>query len=183
MHKLLVRAKEEEGRRRLRSFTSDTIDNPELVCVIEVCIPHERNSVFGAAMPIRSIPFLFFSFLFFHVCMIGDQAFFPHVVQIHGGFSSRFNLLCFMVAIFPGFSLVFITRHEKTRYVFFSQGQSENPDETSMQMRIILTTMYIETFIVQSIGTNPCSWCRCFATGHTINFVLPKCAFFSYSED
>nr|BAD35294.1 hypothetical protein [Oryza sativa Japonica Group] len=40
------------------------------------------------------------------------------------------------------------------------EGQSENPDETSMQMRIILTTMYIETFIVQSIGTNPCSWCR-----------------------
>uniref|UniRef100_A0A0E0PXX8 Uncharacterized protein n=1 Tax=Oryza rufipogon TaxID=4529 RepID=A0A0E0PXX8_ORYRU len=92
---------EEEGRRRLRSFTSDTTDNPELVCVIEVYIPHERNS-----------------------------------------------------------------------------GQSENPDATSMQMRIILTTMYIETFIVQSIGTNPCSWCRCFATGHTINFFLPKYAFF-----
>lgn len=110
------------------------------------------------------------------------RPFFPHAVQIHGGFSSRFNLLCFMVAIFPGFSLVFITRHEKTRYVFFSQGQSENPDAASMQMRIILTTMYIETFIVQSIGTNPCSWCRCFATGHTINFFLPKYAFFFHIQ-
>lgn len=110
------------------------------------------------------------------------RPFFPHAVQIHGGFSSQFNLLCFMVAIFPGFSLVFITRHEKTRYVFFSQGQSENPDAASMQMRIILTTMYIETFIVQSIGTNPCSWCRCFATGHTINFFLPKYAFFFHIQ-
>uniref|UniRef100_A0A0D9YX17 Uncharacterized protein n=1 Tax=Oryza glumipatula TaxID=40148 RepID=A0A0D9YX17_9ORYZ len=27
------------------------------------------------------------------------------------------------------------------------EGQSENPDAASMQMRIILTTMYIETFI------------------------------------
>lgn len=110
------------------------------------------------------------------------RPFFPHAVKIHGGFSCRFNLLCFMVAIFPGFSLVFITRHEKTRYVFFSQGQSENPDAASMQMRIILTTMYIETFIVQSIGTNPCSWCRCFATGHTINFFLPKYAFFFHIQ-
>uniref|UniRef100_A0A0E0HQY8 Uncharacterized protein n=1 Tax=Oryza nivara TaxID=4536 RepID=A0A0E0HQY8_ORYNI len=91
---LLVRAKEEEGRRRLRSFTSDTTDNPELVCVIEVYITHERNS-----------------------------------------------------------------------------GQSENPDATSMQMRIILTTMYIETFIVQSIGTNPCSWCRSLLTAK-LNFSL-----------
>ncbi|EEE69432.1 hypothetical protein OsJ_28818 [Oryza sativa Japonica Group] len=40
------------------------------------------------------------------------------------------------------------------------EGQSENPDAASMQMRIILTAMYIETFIVQSTGTNPCSSCR-----------------------
>uniref|UniRef100_A0A0E0J6D9 Uncharacterized protein n=1 Tax=Oryza nivara TaxID=4536 RepID=A0A0E0J6D9_ORYNI len=40
-----------------------------------------------------------------------------------------------------------------------------------MQMRIILTTMYIETFIVQSIGTNPCSWCRSLLTAK-LNFSL-----------
>uniref|UniRef100_A0A0E0C4R6 Uncharacterized protein n=1 Tax=Oryza meridionalis TaxID=40149 RepID=A0A0E0C4R6_9ORYZ len=52
------------------------------------------------------------------------------------------------------------------------EGQSENPDAASMQMRIILTAMYIETFIVQSTGTNPCSSCRIGACQRQYRLVL-----------